>query len=119
MTTTYDLSTDVGKLRLAIADTDVTDAEFSDEELDVLIAQGGSWQQGAILAVDVLIARYSKQVSFTLGPRREELGQIVEHYRALRDNLAAGLAGEILTEDLTFSWVEEDTSADSEYSEDE
>lgn len=119
MTTTYDLSTNVGKLRLAIADKDVTDAEFTDEELDVLIDQGGSWQQGAILAVDTLIAKYAKKVSFALGPRREELGQIVEHYRALRDNLASGLAGEIQTEDLTFSWIEEDSSADTEYSEDE
>lgn len=118
MTTTYDTDTDVGKVRLAIADTDTTDAEFTDEEIEVFISAGGSWQQGCLLAVDALIAKYAKKVTFALGPRREQLSDIVDHYKALRSNLESGLGGEILTEDLTFSWTEEDTS-DTEYSEDE
>jgi len=118
MTKTYDLDTNVGKVRLAIQDTDVTDAEFSDEELEVLISTGGSWQQGALLAVDALIAKYAKRVTFALGPRREQLSDIVDHYKTLRGNLERGLAGEILSEDLTFSWTEEESS-DTEYSEDE
>ena len=40
MTATYDLTTNVGKVRLKIADTDVTpstDAHFSDEEIEVFL----------------------------------------------------------------------------------
>lgn len=40
MTATYDLTTDVGKVRLLIADTDVTpaaDAHFTDEELETFL----------------------------------------------------------------------------------
>ena len=40
MTATYDLTTNVGKVRLKIADTDVTpatDAHFTDEELQVFL----------------------------------------------------------------------------------
>lgn len=118
MTTTYDTTTNVGKVRLAIQDNDVTDAEFTDEELEVFISVGGSWQQGALLAVDALIAKYAKKVTFALGPRRENLSDIVDHYKTLRANLERGLAGEMLTEDLTFSWTEESDS-DTEYSEDE
>lgn len=120
MTATYDLSTDVGKVRLAIQDTDTSDAEFTDEEIEVFVDTGGSWQQGALLAVDSLIAKYAKKVNFALGPRREDLGQIVEHYKLLREHLASGLGGAILTEDLTFSWIEEDADTGStEWSEDD
>lgn len=115
MTFTYDTSTDIGKLRLAIADTSEDDAEFTDEELQVFIDLAGSWSAAAILAVDALIAKYAKLVSLTVGPRREEYGQIVEHYRVLRANLVSGVAGEagaIDQEDLTFSWVEEDDEDD-------
>ena len=118
MTATYDLDTNVGKVRLAIQDTDVTDAEFTDEEIEIFVSTGGTWQQGTLLAVDALIAKYARKVNFALGPRREQLSDIVEHYNALRASLERGLAGEILTEDLTFSWTEEETS-DTEYSEDE
>lgn len=118
--TTYDVTTDIGKLRLAIGDTMVSIAEFTDEELAVFISAGGSWQQGALLAVDSLIAKYAKKVNFSLGPRSEQLGQIVEHYKTLRENLERGLGGEIVTEALTFSWIEGgDDSAETEYSEDE
>jgi len=110
VTFTYDLTTDIGKLRLAIQDTDSADYEFTDEELQVFIDAGGSYQAGAILAVDGLIAKYAKKVNLAVGPRREDLGQIVEHYKSLKAALVggiAGAAGAIAEEDLTFSWVEE------------
>ncbi len=45
MTTTYDVTTDIGKLRLMIGDNDivpVTDAHFTDEELQVYLTLAGS-----------------------------------------------------------------------------
>lgn len=50
MTATYDLATNTGKVRLKIADTDVTpatDAHFTDEEIAVFLAEADD---------DVLIA---------------------------------------------------------------
>ena len=37
MTVTYDLSTNIGKVRLKIGDTVVADTQFSDEELQVFL----------------------------------------------------------------------------------
>ena len=37
MTTTYDLTTDVGKVRLKIADTVIATAHFTDEEIQVFL----------------------------------------------------------------------------------
>ena len=45
MTWTYDLTTLIGQVRLLIADTDivpVTDAHFSDEEIQVFLTMAGS-----------------------------------------------------------------------------
>jgi len=37
MTTTYDITTDVGKVRLLIGDTDIADAQFTDEEIQIFL----------------------------------------------------------------------------------
>jgi len=37
MSTTYDLSTDIGKIRLLITDTDISNATFTDEEISVFL----------------------------------------------------------------------------------
>ncbi len=39
MTTTYDLTTDIGRVRLNIPDTDIANAEFTDEELQAFLDQ--------------------------------------------------------------------------------
>jgi len=55
MAYTYDLTTDIGKLRLLIGDTDIvptTDAHFSDEELQVFLDLGGSILQAAAKALE-------------------------------------------------------------------
>lgn len=42
MTATYDLETNVGKLRLLLQDTDTDDVIFQDEELQVFLSQKGN-----------------------------------------------------------------------------
>ena len=42
MTTTYDITTTVGQIRLIIGDTDITDAVFTDEELTYFYTTMGS-----------------------------------------------------------------------------
>ena len=55
MAYTYDLATDIGKVRLLIGDTDITpttDAQFSDEEIQVFLDLGGSVFMGAAKALE-------------------------------------------------------------------
>ena len=42
MSYTYDLSNNIGKVRLNIQDTDSTNASFSDEEINAILSQVGS-----------------------------------------------------------------------------
>jgi hypothetical protein len=61
-TWTYDLATDIGKVRLLISDTDivpVTDAQFSDEEIQVFLTMEGSINLAAALALETWAAIYS------------------------------------------------------------
>lgn len=57
MTYTYDLSTEIGQLRLLIKDTDVSGeadtAVFSDEELQFCLSQTGNIYLAAALALEI------------------------------------------------------------------
>lgn len=55
MTWTYDLATEIGKVRLLIDDRDIvptSDAQFSDEELQVFLTLGGSVLMAAAKALE-------------------------------------------------------------------
>lgn len=55
MAHTYDLTTEIGQLRLLIGDTGIvpiTDAQFSDEEIQVFLNLGGSILSGAAKALE-------------------------------------------------------------------
>jgi hypothetical protein len=117
MTCTYDLTANLGKLRLAIGDTDCTDAEFSDEELQVLLDISDSWQEAALRACDFAIAKYAKSsTDMRMGPRSESRSQRVEHWRALKADLAESFDITLLrslgSEDLAFSWTAVATTDD-------
>ena len=77
MAHTYDLTTDIGKVRLLIGDTDIvptTDAQFSDEELQVfltmasgslLIAAGYALEAWASAITDSLLSERIGDYSYT------------------------------------------------------
>lgn len=55
MAFTYDLSTDVGKVRLLITDTHEPDPIFQDDELTALLAlEGGDVRLGSALALETI-----------------------------------------------------------------
>lgn len=56
MAFTYDISTDRGRLRLNLADTDSSAYVFEDEELDVLLAEASSVADATGAALRVLLA---------------------------------------------------------------
>ena len=60
MTTTYDITTNVGKVRLNIGDTTIADAVFTDEELGVfLTAQSSNINMASADALDAWAAKYA------------------------------------------------------------
>jgi len=57
MAATYDLTTSIGKVRLLISDTDVTDAQFTDEEItEFLTMASNSVNLAAALALEAWAA---------------------------------------------------------------
>ncbi len=62
MTTTYDTSTNIGKVRLLIHDTDITSAHFTDEEIQVFLDLGGTVYLAAALALESWAGSLSESV---------------------------------------------------------
>ena len=57
---TYDLGTDIGKIRLRILDKDANKAVFTDDELQVFLdAEGGAWLLAAATAFGLLLGVFS------------------------------------------------------------
>lgn len=105
----YDITTNVGKVRLVIGDTDVdpvTDAVFTDEELTYFLTENGN--NINLAAADALEAWVAK---YTTAPDSEKIGdysysqKIVDHLNKLAKELREKVAGspvlEIAEMDLT------------------
>ncbi len=56
MAWTFDPSTDLGKARLLITDTDTTRQIMADEDLNAFIAMAGHYMPGAAMALDSIAA---------------------------------------------------------------
>lgn len=109
MTATYTLSTDIGKVRLTIGDTDVTpstDAVFSDEELQIFLDNNSnSIPRASADALEAWAAKYAANAD------NEKIGdysygqKIVDKFLALAKRLRA-------TDSATpaFEWAEYDLS---------
>lgn len=60
-TGTYDLSTNAGKVRLLIADTDTTDVLFLDAEVDAFLSMSGNGvHRAAAMAIRTIVADRAK-----------------------------------------------------------
>lgn len=106
-TWTYDLTTNVGKLRLMIGDTDIvptTDAQFTDEELTYfLTANGGNLNLAAAAALEAWIGKLSRE------PTAEKIGDYSYTKKAI-ENMNK-LRGELLEKESmspVFEWSEWD-----------
>ena len=56
---TYDLTTDIGKIRLTISDNDTDDCHFTDEELQVFLTAEGSVNLASAAALESWAAAYA------------------------------------------------------------
>jgi hypothetical protein len=89
MAFTYDLTTDVGKLRLAVGDSiensgprpqTGASSNFSDEELQHFVTTEGTVGSASAAVFETLAAEWSIFTNITLGPRKEEFAKIAEAF---------------------------------------
>lgn len=87
MSFTYDVSTDVGKVRIALGDTvegsgvRPDGSNLGDEEIEYFLAVEESSVDGATArACEVLATQWANVADLTVGPRSEKLGQVAERY---------------------------------------
>ena len=102
MSFTYDLNTEVGKVRLEIGDVTTgrgilpDGSNISDEEVQVYLEREGSVMRAVAGACEMLATRYAALADVDVGPRSESLSQISKAYRErakeLRQHYGGGSA---------------------------
>ena len=93
---TYDPTTDAGRVRLLIADTDVTDVLFADEEIAAALDMGGSAKLAAATLLGALASNHARlAIRIQRGGVSEDMTQVAKELRAQ----AAVLREEGLAED--------------------
>lgn len=113
MTTTYDLTTTVGKIRLKIGDTVITNPVFTDEELTSFYTEQGSITLASAAALEAWAAKYGANAD------SEKIGdyaytqKIVDKLLALAQNLRDTDANEPVLDTGAFNLTDtEDTDDD-------
>ena len=93
MAATYDITTDVGKVRLMTGDKDLTSVVFSDEEITYFLTEAGSVELASAMLLEAWAALY------TASPSAEKIGdysysaKTVDNMLALAAKLRAKVAG--------------------------
>jgi hypothetical protein len=101
MSFSYDLATDIGKLRLEVGDVLSTAGKgvkpdgtyITDEELQVLLTREASVGRAAAAACEILARMYARFVDTAVGPRRESLSQASTAYAAQAKTLRQQFGG--------------------------
>lgn len=99
-TYTPDFTLPRDQLRFAIGDTDAADPQLQDAEVaHVLSLEGGNVRRASLRAVDGLIAKWARRVSFSSGDYSEsDVRARVENLTQLRQNiLDQGAVGAVPT----------------------
>ena len=106
MAHTYDLTTEIGQVRLLIGDTDITpttDAQFTDEEIQVFLDLGESILMGAAKALEAWAGALSGDLL------SEKIGDYSYTKKTVADKLA--LADKYAKQDAeipVFEWSQPD-----------
>jgi len=91
---TYDLSTDVGQIRMLVPDTDHTTHCFEDDEVQAALTIEGSTQLAAALLLEIMARDRAKiAVRISRGGVSEDLSQVAKELlaqaRAIREQQVA------------------------------
>ncbi len=95
MAATYDQSTDIGRVRLAIADTDVARPDFSDEEIQTALTLEGGVKLASAFLLNALAANRARLAvrvqrgGVARGGVSEDLTEVAEQLRAQADRYRA------------------------------
>ncbi len=106
---TYDPTTDAGMVRLLIADTDVTDVLFADEEIAAALDMGGSAKLAAATLLGALASNHARlAMRIQRGGVSEDMTQVAKELRAqaavLREEGLAEDAGAVLEATISPSY---------------
>lgn len=74
-------------VRFLIGDTDTTDEQLQDAEIDWLLTEQGSVYGAAIESARALSAKYARQVTKSVGDLKLQASDKAAHYRALVEDL--------------------------------
>jgi len=80
-----DLSTDLNQVRLLINDTDSSNPEFQDEEINFFIDSESNVFGAASVACQALAVKYAQQVDKSVGDLKLSASQKFKHYSELAD----------------------------------
>lgn len=81
-------SSALDKVRFLIQDTDTSDQQFSDQEINAMIAGSSSVYVAAIACVRSLIAKYTRRADKNVGDLHISFSQIAKGYQALIASLS-------------------------------
>ena len=109
MTTTYDIDTTVGKVRIAIGDTVLADAQFTNEEINHFLSENSSnINMASAAALEAWAASYGQNAaSEKLGDYSytqkiiENMLKMAKRYREYETSIPAGAAAEVANTDFT------------------
>lgn len=78
-------------VRFLVGDTDMKDPLLQDEEISFLLTSNSSPQQAAIAACRVLIAKYSREADYTIGPESVKASQRLTNFQRLKAELESSI----------------------------
>lgn len=103
MTFSYDLDTDIGKVRLEIGDTVESQgvkpngSNLTDEELQHMLDEEGSVGRASARACEILARFYAPLVDLAVGPKRESLSKAHAQWMKVAKDLRAKHGGTAAT----------------------
>ncbi len=113
MAFTYDLATNIGKVRLNLGDKVQGSgpwpdgANFQDEEVtQILTQEGGDVMRAVAACCEILANAWSALASVGIGPRREEFNHVSEMFAQRAEKLRATYGGEARAVSAEFKRVD-------------
>ena len=116
MSFTYDLTTNIGKVRLLIPDNEETAYDIEDAEITYFLTEVGSnVNAAAIRACKWLARKYAKQATFTADGLNVQLTQRAQAFAERAAELESDLNGGMSSAAITRSDGYSENAATSEY----
>jgi len=95
MAFSYDLTTDRGKIRFLIPDTDADASYLTDDEIDHCLSQSGTVKLAAVMACNWLARRFAQRVTFQADGLKLQNSQRAQVFAERAKELMQELQGSI------------------------